>query len=269
YSLRAGTPAVYDLRSESGTIPTSGPRSGCTNSVIPAGGLLNIPYFYEGCTCSYPLPVGLALVNMPQEHEQWASWGASKPRDIIRIGINLGAPGDRVDSNGTLWLDEPSVGGPSPAISVSITPPETRYRYRHSLWITGGRGWPWVCASGASALSPLTLKGLRKGRFPLRLYFAELEDWKAGERVFDVFAEDKKLLDSFDIAAQAGSPLRGVVKEFPGRSVDGTLDLRFSARRGRTLRCGIELIADHLEPGKIFSLERKKAGHRLIRAGKR
>ena len=71
------------------------------------------------------------------------------------------------------------------------------------------------------------------------------------------------------IAAQAGSPLRGVVKEFPGMSVDGALDLRFSARRGRTLLCGIELIADDLEPGKIFSLERKKAGHRLIRAGKR
>ena len=206
---------------------------------------------------------------MPQEHEQWASWGASKPRDIIRIGINLGAPGDRVDSNGTLWLDEPSVGGPSPAISVSITPPETRYRYRHSLWITGGQGWPWVCASGASDLSNLTLKGLRKGRFTLRLYFAELEDRKSGERIFDVFAGDKKLLDSFDIAAQAGSPLRGVVKEFPGINVDGALDLRFAARRGRTLLCGIELIADHLDPGKIFNLERKRAGHQLIRSGKR
>jgi len=269
YSMRSGTAAFYDLRSESGTIHISGPRSGCTNSVIPAGGLLNIPYFYEGCTCSYPLPVGLALVNMPQEHEQWASWGTSKPSNIIRIGINLGAPGDRVDSNGTLWLDEPSVGGPSPEINVSITPPETRYRYRHSLWITGGRGWPWVCASGASGLSNLTLKGLRKGRFTLRLYFSEIEDRKAGERVFDIFAGDKKLLDSFDIAAQAGSPLRGVVKEFPGMNLDGTLNLRFSASRGRTLLCGIELIADHLDPGKTFNLKRKKAGHRLIRSGKR
>ena len=33
-------------------------------------------------------------------------------------GINFGAPGDRKTDDGTLWLDWPSVGGPSPEISV-------------------------------------------------------------------------------------------------------------------------------------------------------
>ena len=58
----------YDKVLESGTIHISGPRSGCTNSIIPANGLLNLPYFYEGCTCSYPLPVALALIKLPQIH---------------------------------------------------------------------------------------------------------------------------------------------------------------------------------------------------------
>ncbi len=264
YSMRSGTAAFYDLRSESGTIHISGPRSGCTNSIIPAGGLLNIPYFYEGCTCSYPLPVGLALVSMPQEHEQWASWGEGKPADIIRLGINLGAPGDRVDSNGTLWLDEPSVGGPSPSVSISVSPLKARYHYRHSLWIKGGRGWPWVCASGVSGLSTITVKGLRRGEFTLRLYFAELEGKGAGERVFNVSAGGEQLLGSLDIVAEAGGPLRGIVKEFPGLAIDGKLDIELEASRGRALLCGLELISKHLEPGPTYNIERKKAGHRLV-----
>src|SRR5690606_28353533 len=62
YSMRSGTPSFYDKQNDSGTINISGPRSGCTNSIIPANGILNLPYFYEGCTCAYPLPVALALV---------------------------------------------------------------------------------------------------------------------------------------------------------------------------------------------------------------
>ena len=38
YTMRSGTPAFYDKQLESGTINISGPRSGCTNSIIPANG---------------------------------------------------------------------------------------------------------------------------------------------------------------------------------------------------------------------------------------
>jgi PAS domain S-box-containing protein len=41
---------------------------------------------------------------------------------IRTIGANLGAPGDRKADNGTLWLEYPRVGGPSPDIPVSISP---------------------------------------------------------------------------------------------------------------------------------------------------
>ena len=91
YTFRSGTAAFYDKSSESGTVFISGPRSGCSNSIIPSGGLLNVPYFYEGCTCSYPLPIGLAMMGMPESHEQWASWGDDpvKPDSIVRIGLNF------------------------------------------------------------------------------------------------------------------------------------------------------------------------------------
>ena len=90
--MRSATPAFYDKRFESGLVNVSGIRTGCTNSIIPACGLLNLPYFYEGCTCSYPLPCGLALVNMPEEFEQWASWGEGKPEKIAIAG-SLGVVG--------------------------------------------------------------------------------------------------------------------------------------------------------------------------------
>ena len=138
YTMRSGTPAYYDKTIESGTVFLSGARSGCTNSIIPSGGLLNVPYFYEGCTCSYPLPSAMSLVPMPERFEQWSSWGAMEipPESIQRIGLNFGAPGDRMTRAGTLWLDYPSVGGPSPVIDVAETPASVKYRYRHSMWMS-------------------------------------------------------------------------------------------------------------------------------------
>ena len=43
-----------------------GVRSGCTNSLVPAGGLLNAPNFARGCSCNYPIYTSLALVHMPE-----------------------------------------------------------------------------------------------------------------------------------------------------------------------------------------------------------
>jgi hypothetical protein len=243
FTMRSGTAAFYDKRLESGTIHISGPRSGCTNSVIPACGLLNVPYFYEGCTCSYPLPVGLAMTRMPESYEQWSVWGPGEPQEIQRLGINLGAPGDRMTASGTLWLDWPNVSGPSPKIAVRVEPETTDYFYRHSLWIEGGQGWPWVVASGAKGITGLHVSGLKPGRFTVRLYFGEPDAVKAGERVFDVVLQDQPVITGLDLAARSGGPMRGLVQEFADISSDGTLAIRLSARTGTPVLCGVELVA--------------------------
>jgi len=174
YTMRSGTAAFYDKRTESGTVHVSGPRSGCTNSIIPACGLLNLPYYYKGCTCSYPLPASLAMVNMPETFEQWSSWEC-RGRNVARHAarrINLGAPGDRITRAGTLWLDHPNVSGPSPAVDVAVERPmpatsiSTRSLYAAA---EGGPGSPppvwkacgvWPCAGcdptiiGSACTSP-------------------------------------------------------------------------------------------------------------------
>ena len=212
--------------------------------MIPANGLLNVPYFYEGCTCSYPLPVGLAMVAMPETHEQWACWGPGQPKQIQRIGINFGAPGDRKTREGTLWLDFPSVGGPSPELDATALPQEAAYHYRHSVWMRPGECWPWVVSSGVEGLSSFVLRDLKPGRYLVRLFFADSEGAIAGTRIQTVDVQGRTVLRDFDISSTGGGGLRGVAPEFSDVVVDqnGTFEIKLTSTRGKTLISGLELI---------------------------
>ena len=244
YTLRSGTAAFYDKTLESGTVFISGPRSGCTNSVIPSGGLLNVPYFYEGCTCSYPLPTALSMVAMPETHEQWSTWGDDpvKPGSIERIGLNFGAPGDRMTREGTLWLDFPSVGGPSPKINVETIPAGPATTYRHSVWMNGGDGWPWVTASASIGLRQVKLHDLKPGRYTVRLYFAELDDVKPGSRVQSVSLQGRVVLKNLDLLDESGTMMKGLVRQFENIEIDDVLTLDLDASVGETLINGIEIV---------------------------
>ncbi len=246
FTLRAGTPAFYDKTAESGTVFLSGPRSGCTNSVIPAGGLLNVPYFYEGCTCSYPLPTAMSLVAMPESHEQWSAWGDSEPDpgSIERVGLNFGAPGDRITRNGTLWLDYPSVGGPSPKVTVNTSPDKPSYRYRHSVWMKTGGAWPWVAASVVEGLEQLTLHNLKPGTYTVRLFFAEPDVLKPADRVQTVSLQGQVVLRDLDVLSDAGSPMHGIVRKIEGVKVEDVLILNLLATTGQSVISGLEVIRE-------------------------
>ena len=243
YTLRCGTPAYYDKTLESGTVFLSGPRSGCTNSIIPSGGVLNVPYFYEGCTCSYPLPSGMSLVSMPERFEQWSSWGEMEiqPRSIHRIGLNFGAPGDRVTREGTLWLDHPSVGGPSPKINVVQTPAHVDYRYHHSMWISVEDSKPWVSASMVEGMKSMVIRDMKPGAYRVRLYFAEPDEIEPGDRIQNVWVQGKVVQEKFDILATSQSKMKGVVLEFHAIEIKDAFTLKLERLTGKTLISGIEL----------------------------
>ncbi len=241
-TMRSATPAFYDKRIESGTINISGPRSGCTNSIIPANGVLNMPYFYDGCVCSYPLPTGASLVSMPQTFEQWTAWGPGAVGPMARIGINFGAPGDRMTTAGTLFVDYPSVGGPSPEIGITTVPENPKYFYHHTVFSEGGTGWPWVTSSSVEGLTSLQVTGLKSGNFTVRLYFAEAEETPVGARVFNVKLQGETVLEHFDIVADGGGTRKGVVKEFTEVAIDGNCEITLESVEGTTLLSGIELV---------------------------
>jgi hypothetical protein len=251
-TMRSGTGAFYDKRIESGLINITGIRTGCTNSIIPANGVLNVPYFYEGCTCGYPLASGLAMVHMPETYEQWMAWGDTKFKGRIkRLGINFGAPGDRMTESGTLWLDYPSVGGPSPTVSLDLAPKNPTSYYHHSLWIKGGDGLPWVTASGIKGMKNISIGLIPDPNeqadtavlpYTVRLYFGEPEDIKPGARVFSVSLQGTEILTDLDIVKAAGGNMRGIVKEFKHIKLGKTLEFDFSATTGVPILSGIELI---------------------------
>ncbi|QDU81603.1 outer membrane biogenesis protein BamB [Polystyrenella longa] len=242
FTMRSGTPAFYDKTLESGTMFLSGPRSGCTNSIIPANGLLNVPYFYEGCTCSYPLPTSMALYAVPETHEQWAVWGESEPESIQRIGINFGAPGARMTREGTLWLNFPSLGEPSPKLTANTSPATVDYSYRHSLRIDSSEKWPWVDGSAAIGLSEFKLEKLKPGTYTVRLYFCDLPIRESGARVQTISVQGEPVLNSFDIVAEAAGDNRGIVKSFDGITVGEDFLLELVSEQGETMINGLELI---------------------------
>jgi hypothetical protein len=65
----------------------------------------------------------------------------------------------------------------------------------------------------------------------------------AGERVFDVVVGDQELAN-VDIAGETGQAGKMLVKEFKGVTVERELTIRFKAKRGKPLVCGVEVIAE-------------------------
>ncbi|OGV74403.1 MAG: hypothetical protein A3K19_03455 [Lentisphaerae bacterium RIFOXYB12_FULL_65_16] len=58
-------------------------RSGCTNNLIAADGVLSVPCFSVGCVCNHPLETSFCLVHMPGI-EDWA--GTTPVREPLPLG---------------------------------------------------------------------------------------------------------------------------------------------------------------------------------------
>jgi len=248
--FRSAAAGYFDLSNDAGTGNFGGFKSGCTSNMIAAGGLLVAPEYTRTCTCNYQNQTSLAMIHDP-DVETWTfndfTWGGEP---IKRVGINFGAPGDRLDKNDTLWLDFPSRGGPSPDIPVAVEGEEVSYFRYHSSRVeadTGSGELNWVAACGLTGATGvmLTLAGDGQARkYTLRLHFAEVEDVRPGDRLFSIALQDEELLEDFDVLEAAGGRNRAVVKEFRGVEVTDRLKISLVPVRSSAILSGIEVAAE-------------------------
>ncbi|MCE9553386.1 MAG: PQQ-binding-like beta-propeller repeat protein [Planctomycetes bacterium] len=254
-TFRDGTAGYCDV-ADGMTVRLTGFRPGCRSSLIPAGGVLNAPNMANGCSCGFSVFTSLALVHV-SDAETWSYSSLKAPTGrVTRLGINLGAPGDRLASDSTLWLDWPSndkpgyvlpgLAGPSPDVKVKMDADNPRW-FRFPTRLIQGPGPNWVAASGVEGIRSLTIPlggdSRDSGRYTVRLFFMEPNACQPGERVFDVAINGHSVLSAFDPIKAAGGTKRSVVREFA--DVDGTVALQidFKPKVGRTLLCGVEIVA--------------------------
>lgn len=105
--FRSGDTAFYDLEADAGTNHFSGHRLGCWINAIPACGLVLIPEASAGCVCQFSIAATIVLEPREQQY-RWtihSAVGSLTPVDAMRL--NFGAPGDRRDSSGNVWLSYP------------------------------------------------------------------------------------------------------------------------------------------------------------------
>jgi len=230
-TFRSGAAGYYDLATRSGTGNLGGFKSSCTANLIPADGVLNAPDYTRTCVCSYQNQSSLALVHMP-DMEMWTFGG--QPAEDGSQGFNFGAPGERRSPRGTLW--KPISESGTEGVTVNATAD-----FRQHAMLLEGEDLPWVAASGLRGITSLAVTA-PAGTYTVKLYFAEPEKAKEGERVFDVSLQGEPVLQDFDVRQAAGAPNRVLTRQFEDTAVEESVELSFVAKQGEPILCGLELI---------------------------
>ena len=237
-SFRSAAAGFYDLDNKGGTGNFGGFKSSCTSNLIAANGVLNAPDYTRTCSCSYQNQTSLALVHMP-ELEYWTTndfdWSGAA---VQKMGLNLGAPGDRMSDNGTLWLEFPAVGGPSPEIPVTLAYPEEVKTVVHNTLRMKGGSHPWVDASGLEGVTDLEIQLSASGEpdmiYSVTLYFSELDETiRPGDRVFDVALQGETVRKSLDIVRESGQAMKELSIRVPRVNIrDSVLRLSLKPHKG-------------------------------------
>ena len=199
-TFRSGAAGFYDLLSDSGTGNLGGFKSGCTSNLVVAGGVLNAPDYTRTCSCSYQNQTSLAMVHMPDVdlwtvHDLVAKDTAGKR--VENIGINFGAPGDRRDTNGRLWLEFPIVAGTSPPIQVDFNDDAEIFQHHSSTMADSQH--PWIFASGVKNVTDvrvrMKLKAETKNSNEIRVGHANDDAEEAEDGKVNLGSSDLELVE--------------------------------------------------------------------------
>jgi outer membrane protein assembly factor BamB len=168
--FRSGTISFYDYSDDSGLRNFGAVKPSCRKpgNMMPAFGLLVVAEGSSGCACAYNFQTSLALAPAAsRSNEDWAVMRDSMPVGVVRhMAVNLGAPGDRRESAGSLWLGFPrKAQDPSPSKRLSLQIPVSieydsqlgPYRMNADRTHIGNTDRPWIYASGYRGIRKLSV----------------------------------------------------------------------------------------------------------------
>jgi hypothetical protein len=213
-----------------------------------------------GCTCMFSL--ASTIVLEPREPRRpWSIYsavGAATP--IKHIRLNLGAPGDRRDNRGQLWLAYPRPT-PNPKLETSLDLKldfATEFQPDGGFFTNDGDASEhnasevgWIVSSGARGMKrlqmPLRAESDGPAAYTLRLIFSGAKGDKPGQRVFDVRIQGELSCPGVDVAAESRVDTGFVVREVKNVRVSENLTIELSSKHDDPtllqvpILCGLEL----------------------------
>ncbi len=200
--FRSGTLGMCDLAGDTGVHNFGGVRAGCHVNAIAAGGLVLMPPADAACTCSYSYQTTVALAPAAKQ-ENWSVFYNRLPTTSVKqVALNLGAPGDRRDGDGKLWLAAPrprtTAGRTDLAVPFrfdalgSFGP----YRVNADAVPVAGSDCPWVYTSG--------LKGPLRAELDLEILDRGITAWPVEKMPSADGAFEEPCWDSYRSIALAG-----------------------------------------------------------------
>lgn len=245
-TFRSGAAGYYDLLGDGGTGNFGGFKSGCTSNLVVANGVLNAPDYTRTCSCAYQNQTSLALVHMP-EVDLWSvdDFAAVESLDhpIRHLGINFGAPGDRRDDNGNLWLEYPVVAGDSPEIEIDWNS-EVTVTQSHPSSIEKN-DYRWIYASGLQGVTGLQVGLADHGgesskeeniRYRLTVFLASLSADGSCDVELSVQGQTKHQ----HLGGSDSGESRYQRVEFSGVKLMERISLRVHSQSGNPIIAGIE-----------------------------
>jgi hypothetical protein len=196
---------------------------------------------------------------------------------VRRLAVCFGAPGDRRDSTGALWIAYPRPwGGVNEVerrlvldlpLEVTLAPgggyfagdPEEAPRGAtpgpNSLDPPAGAeaaaplpADPWVYASGVTGLLrcavPVGAAGAPPESYTVRLHFAERTSAAGAARAFRVAVQGTTAIERLDLASGAAGHGRPIVRELRGVRAAEKLEVELAPIEGATILCGLEVVRE-------------------------
>jgi hypothetical protein len=222
--FRSGDTAFFDMETESGVKHFAGHRLGCWINAIPAEGLVMIPEASAGCVCQFS--IAATIVMEPREPKRdWAihsAVGALLP--VKQLLVNFGAPGDRRDPSGEIWLAFPrprpyresSLDIELPIVATFANGTTDYWNVRDTEAPAVDVASPWLFTSGAEPLSKLSvpLRGSNDGAavYDIKLYLRHDGPLPLGAAIAKLGGEViESKLDVVDREPQAGGGAKNTV----------------------------------------------------------